>query len=152
MADGRAKAMDALEIATFLADQQSGVLALASEDRVYAVPVSFAYADDGPALYFRLGYGPDSQKRSFVEASDEATFVVYDHTAEGWKSVIAEGRLESLSESALDSSVVEAVERLQIPFFQVHQRPASELELAIVRLDVGKLSGVVESRRAGQGD
>lgn len=152
MADGTATAMDALEIATFLAGQVTGVLAMAAGERVYAVPVSFAYADDGPALYFRLGYGPESQKRSFVEASDEATFVVHDRSDGRWTSVIAEGRLESLSESALDSSVVQSVEQLSIPFFQVHQRPAAELEFAIVRLDIDKLSGVAEPRRARQGD
>lgn len=139
--------MDALDIADFLEQQATGVLAIASGGHVYAIPVSFAYHDEGPDLYFRFGYGRESQKRTFVEGADEATFVVYDRTDEGWKSVLAEGRLEPVSESRLDTSLVEAVNRLQIPYFEVHRQPAAELEFEIVRLDVSKLSGVAESRR-----
>lgn len=114
--------MDALELAAFLEEQATGVLAMAADDTAYAVPVSFAY-DDGPCLYFRLGLRAGSEKEAFLEAADAARFVVYDRTDGGWKSVIAEGRLVSLSDSALDGSVVQAVEQLQIPYY--HGPPAA---------------------------
>lgn len=150
MAVATATAMDALDITEFLEAQATGVLAIASGDRVYAIPVSFAYHEDGPAIYFRFGYGPDSQKRTFVEGADEASFVVYDRTDEGWKSVLAEGELEPVSESRLDTTLTEAVNALHIPYFEVHRRPAAELEFEIARLDVDKLSGIVEASRGGQ--
>ncbi|MDZ7702682.1 MAG: pyridoxamine 5'-phosphate oxidase family protein [Halobacteriales archaeon] len=148
MAVATATAMDALEISEFLSGQGTGVLALAKDASVYAFPVSFAYHEDGPKLYFRLGYGPDSQKRAYVEGADEATFVAYDHTEAGWKSVLAEGTLEAVSGSKLDTSVEEAVKGLQIPYFQVHREPSADLEFAIVRLDVDKLSGIVEAQHS----
>lgn len=145
-----ATAMDALAISEFLETQGTGVLAIGRGGQVYAIPVSFAYHEDGPALYFRFGYGPESQKRTFVEDADSASFVVYDRTGEGWKSVLAEGELEPVSESRLDTSLIEAVNGLHIPYFEVHRRPAAELAFEIVRLDVDKLSGVVEANPGGQ--
>lgn len=146
MAD--ATAMDALEISEFLAPRQTGVLALADAGSLYAIPVSFAYDDAGPAIFFRFGYGPDSQKRRYVDGAAQASFVVYDRTDAGWKSVIAEGRLEPVTESQLDSTIEQAVNGLQIPFFEVHRQPVSELEFTITRLDVDKLSGVVEAQHS----
>jgi len=146
MSETTASAMDALEIADFLASQQTGVLSLANGDTGYAVPVSFTYDDSGPYVYLRLGYSPDSKKRAFVEAADVVTFVVYDHTDEGWKSVVLEGRLEELSRTSLDSSIVEAVEGLQIPYFSVHRRPASDLEFSILRIAISSVSGIEEAR------
>ena len=142
-----ATAMDALEIGEFLAGQGTGVLALTRSGSVYAFPVSFAYHEDGQALYFRLGYGPDSQKRAYVEDADEASFVVYDRTDQGWKSVLAEGQLEPVSDSRLDTSVEEAVYGLHIPYFQIHREPTAELEFSVVRLDADKLSGIVEAQQ-----
>lgn len=153
MAVATATAMDALAISEFLEAQGTGVLAIAATGRVYAVPVSFAYHEEGPAVYFRFGYGPDSQKRHFVEEADEASFVGYERTAEGWKSVLAEGELEPVSESRLDTTLAEAVNGLHIPYFAVHRRPPDELEFEIVRLDVDKLTGVVEAGGGpGSGD
>lgn len=146
MAVATATAMDAIAIGEFLSTRQTGVLAMADAGSVYAIPVSFAYDEVGPAIYFRFASGPDSQKRRYVDGADAASFVVYDRTDEGWKSVVAEGHLESVAESNLDTAVEAAVKALQIPFFEVHRRPASELEFTIMRLDVAKLSGVVEAR------
>jgi nitroimidazol reductase NimA-like FMN-containing flavoprotein (pyridoxamine 5'-phosphate oxidase superfamily) len=141
-----ATAMDALDIGDFLAARETGVLAIAKGASVYAIPVSFAYEEDGPAVYFRLGYGPDRQKRAFVEGGDEASLVVYDDTDEGWKSVVAEGHLEVVSESQLDAAIEEAVNGLEIPFFEIHRRPAAELAVSVVRLHVDKLSGIGEAQ------
>lgn len=145
MAVATATAMDALEIGDFLAGQETGVLALGMSEDVYAVPVSFAYEATRPALYFRFGYGPDSQKRRFVEGHDQATFVVYDRTEAGWQSVLAEGHLEPVESSQLDSTVVEAVNQLRIPFIEMHRPPRGALEFAIHRFEIGKLSGVTEA-------
>lgn len=138
--------MDALEIADFMATQSTGVLALGKAGSVYAFPVSFAYHDEGQAVYFRFGYSDDSQKRAYVDDADEVAFVVYDHTDDGWKSVLVEGHLNPVSPSKLDTSVVEAVNALRIPYFAVHRQPAAELEFRIVRLQADKLSGIVEAQ------
>jgi nitroimidazol reductase NimA-like FMN-containing flavoprotein (pyridoxamine 5'-phosphate oxidase superfamily) len=136
--------MDAIEIAEFLETQHTGVLSLADGDDAYSIPVSFDYDEDEAAVYFRFGYGPDSQKRRYLDAVDTASFVVYDRTDGGWQSVVMEGGLERVSESSLDTSIVEAVDELDIPYFRVHHRPAGDMDFNIVRLDATKLTGIVE--------
>lgn len=143
-----ATSMDGLEIEAFLGSQQTGILSLAKGDASYAIPVSYAFDEDGPYLYFRLGFAPGSQKRKFVDATDRATFVVYAETDEGWKSVVAEGSLEALTRDSLDSAIVEATKRLEIPFFSVHKRPARDLEFGIYRITVSTLNGLAEARRS----
>lgn len=139
--------MDAVEIAQFLESQETGVLSLADGDDGYGVPVSFVYdeADDrGPHIYFRLGFAPGSTKRRFVDASDTVSFVVYDRTESGWKSVVARGALEEVSARTLDAIIGEAVRGLDIPYFSVHDRPIDQLNLSLARIDITELSGIVE--------
>lgn len=136
--------MDAIEIADFLEGHHTGVLALAGSDTGYAIPVSYAYDDSGPYVYFRLGYAGDSQKREYVATTESASFVVYDETAEGWKSVVAQGPIEECSEDELDANRIEAVRNLDIPFFTIHTQPAGEREFAIVRIAISDLTGIVE--------
>jgi nitroimidazol reductase NimA-like FMN-containing flavoprotein (pyridoxamine 5'-phosphate oxidase superfamily) len=144
MAERTRREMDAIEISEFLHSQHTGVLSLADGDDAYSIPVSFDYDEDEAAVYFRFGYGPDSQKRRYLDAVDTASFVVYDQTEGGWKSVVMEGGIERVSESSLDSSIREAVDELDIPYFQVHHRPAGDMDFNIVRLDATKLTGIVE--------
>jgi hypothetical protein len=153
--------MDTAEITEFLATQETGVLSLAKDDDGYGVPVSFALdPDEGaeggagddrgggrePALYFRFGFAPGSTKREYVEASDDVSFVVYDDTAEGWKSVVARGRLENVSARSIDAIVAEAVQGLDIPYFAVHGDSVERLHFTLVRLHVTSLTGIVEGR------
>jgi nitroimidazol reductase NimA-like FMN-containing flavoprotein (pyridoxamine 5'-phosphate oxidase superfamily) len=144
MADHTATELDAPAIADFLDTQETGVLSLAASDESYAIPVSFAYEPENSRVYFRLGYAPGSQKQSYVEATDHATFVVYDQTADGWKSVVARGQLETLSETDLESRILQAVRKLDIPYFRVFDRPTDELDFKIVALQVEQLNGLVE--------
>lgn len=143
MSDTTGRRMDAVEIAEFMTDQETGTLALADGDESYAIPVAFAYDEDGPDVYLRLGYGPDSEKRRFVEESDRVSFVVYDRTRDGWRSVVARGRPEVVSETSLGSAIAERVNELDIPYFRVFDRPASELEFNLVRIDVQEIDGLV---------
>lgn len=136
--------MDAIQIDEFLASQQTGVLSLAHGDDAYGIPLSFWFDDSDSSIYFRMGYAPGSQKRKFVESSQYVTFVVYDHNDDGWKSVVAEGELEVLSEDTLDSAVEEATRHLDIPYYEVHERPVDELEFDIIRMRVTKLNGIAE--------
>lgn len=146
MTDRTATSMDSLEITEFLEEQKIGVLSMAKSNDGYAIPVSFAYDDTGPDVYLRLGYAPDSKKRTFLEATGQASFVVYDDAGDGWRSVVAEGRIEELSDNELDTSILQAVKGLDIPFFSVHSTPPSELEFTIARLDVSRLTGLAEAR------
>lgn len=135
--------MDALEIASFLATQQTGALSLARDDDSYVIPVSFAFDEQEQNVYLRLGYGPTSTKRDFVDAVDLASFLVYDRTDEGWKSVLARGQLDVVSDSGLDSAAVETARNLNIPYVRVFGGNDEDLQFDIVRIEVTELTGIV---------
>ncbi|MFC7027671.1 pyridoxamine 5'-phosphate oxidase family protein [Halomicroarcula sp. GCM10025324] len=136
--------MDAIQIEEFLKNQVTGVLSLARENDGYGVPLSYWFDEDDSSFYFRMGYAPGSQKRKFIDASQYVTFVVYADTEEGWKSVLAEGELEVLSEDTIDASIEEVTRHLDIPYYEVHERPIDELEFDILRMRVTKLNGIAE--------
>lgn len=145
MSERIAAAMDATDIGEFLDAQQTGVLSLSKGGDAYAIPVSFTYKPERSRIFFRLGYAPGSQKKKFLEATDHAAFVVYADTPDGWQSVVASGRIEELSRTNVDSSVVEALEHLEIPFFSVFERPTEDIEFTIAALHVDKLDGRTEA-------
>ncbi|WP_254271712.1 pyridoxamine 5'-phosphate oxidase family protein [Haloarcula marina] len=136
--------LDAVEITDFLESHRTGVICLGRENDGYGVPLSYMYREEDSSIYFRMGYAPGSQKRKFLDATEQATFVVYDQTGEGWTSVVAEGELQVLTESNIDSAVEEATKKLDIPYFEVHDRPVDDLEFNVVRLRVTKLNGIAE--------
>lgn len=136
--------MDAGEIAAFLNARQTGVLALADGDDAYNIPVSYTYRGDDDRVYFRFGYAPGSTKREYVDATDHASFCVYDRTDDGWTSVVASGRLAELTADDLETSIVESVEQLRIPYYQVFDRPAEDLTFSIVALEIDSIHGLVE--------
>lgn len=138
--------MDGTDIIDFLEANGTGVLSLAKGDDSYAVPVSYAYDQDDRRVYFRLGYGPGSQKQKYLEATDHATFVVYDRTETGWKSVVASGHLQELSESDIEASLLESLKSLDIPFFRVFERPSDEIDFTIVALEIDSLNGRIEAQ------
>lgn len=86
--------MTEAEVRAHLQDTLSGVLALADDDRAYAIPVAHAF--DGERLYVRLTDDGDSEKIRFVEATEDATFVCYGETGnESW-SVLVRGGLREV--------------------------------------------------------
>lgn len=143
---GAATAMDGLEIAEFLGTRATGVLSLADGNEAYGFPVSYAYDDDEKAVYVRLGFAPESQKRAFVDAAERASLVVYEETTSGWQSVVVEGTLSEVAPSQLESSLEEAVRGFRIPYFAVFRQPSNELEFELHRLKADSLTGVAEGR------
>lgn len=138
--------MDSLEIAEFLESQSTGVLSLARGDDGYGFPVSYYYDSDDQHLYLRFGFGPDSKKREYLDASDTVTLAVYDQTDEGWKSVLVEGEAQEVADGTLDSSLVESVRNFDIPYFRIHQREPEDMTFSIVRIVPERMTGIAESR------
>lgn len=136
-----AEPMDRREVDAFLGEEGTGVLALARDDESYAIPVSYGYDGDEETFYLRLAFHPDSQKREFLGPSRTVSLVVSAETDEGWRSVVARGRLRETGEAALDSSLVEAIRRIDIPFFTVFDRPARELDFELFQLVPDELTG-----------
>ena len=137
----RAEAMDDDAVDEFLGTGGTGVLALANGDDSYAFPVSYGYDATDRAFYVRLAFHPDSEKRGYLGPSSLVSLVVSEEGEEGWQSVVARGHLRETGEAAIDSSVVEAIRRVDIPFFTVFDRPARELEFELFRLTPESLTG-----------
>lgn len=146
MSSSQRTEMDALEINDFLASQRTGVLSVARDNDSYAIPVSFAYQPEEQNIYHRLGYGGRSTKRQFVDAVDRASFITYAREGERWKSVLARGKLETVSKSNLDSSMAEALQDLRIHYFQVHADASGAMDFEIVRIEVSELTGIISGR------
>jgi len=146
MSDWTGTPMDEAEVTEFLEARGTGVLSLAMENDGYGFPVSYAYDGDEDAVYFRLGFGADSQKRPFVDAVERASLVVYDETDEGWKSAVVEGTLSELAPNALESSLAEDVRGFRIPYFAVFLQASNELDFSLYRLSADSVTGVVEGR------
>lgn len=134
--------MDTSGIDDFFDRHSIGVLSLADGDGdAYGFPVSFVHYSNEQRLYFRFAYGPESQKREFFETTRRASFVVHGETAEGWKSIVAEGPLTEFLEPDVPLRVTDDVNDLDIPFFEVFEHPESALEFRIVALDIEAIRG-----------
>lgn len=151
MPQSTASRLDQAATETFLDRQSTGTLSLARDDDSYAIPVSFTFAPETGDFYFRLGYGPDSCKREYIEATERGTFVVAADTGTGWKSVVARGTLEHRNTvenldrvTPPDGSLSDAEHELDIPFYHVFEAP-SELLFTLVRLRTDELTGVAEA-------
>jgi nitroimidazol reductase NimA-like FMN-containing flavoprotein (pyridoxamine 5'-phosphate oxidase superfamily) len=87
--------MDDATARAFLREQGFGVLSLAVEDTAYGVPISYGSDGDAERLYFVfLRPGERSRKERFAEATERASFLVFDvPSREEWRTVIAAGTL-----------------------------------------------------------
>ncbi|WP_218778796.1 pyridoxamine 5'-phosphate oxidase family protein, partial [Halobacterium hubeiense] len=98
----RGVAMDETERDEFLRQRGIGVLSLANENVAYGMPVSFGW--DGDDLYFiLLQFGEDSEKLDYAATTERATFSTYNFEDEHhWRSVVARGPLEEVSDDDTD--------------------------------------------------
>jgi hypothetical protein len=89
--------MDDEEVTERLEANGTGVLSLADGGRAYAVPVNYRYRDD--RLHVRLSDDGNSEKLAFVEATEEACFLLYRGTPpeDAW-SILLTGRLREATE------------------------------------------------------
>ncbi|ELZ94791.1 Pyridoxamine 5-phosphate oxidase family protein [Haloferax mucosum ATCC BAA-1512] len=99
------------EIDRILREEGVGVLSFADGDVAYGIPLSFGYDADRKRLYFVfLRPGETSKKTEFAEATDRASFTVWDAPARHeWRSVVLEGELHPIADDEW-SRVQEALE------------------------------------------
>jgi hypothetical protein len=152
MEDVRSVRMDTEDRNEFLGSGGTGVVSFDTPDDgpPYTRPISYGYDGETGNLYFRFAVGPeDAGKKDIVDADREVSFVTYDETDRGWRSVVATGRLEEITKSALDPAVAEAMQRVNIPFVDVYDSHPLTLEFRFFRLTPDEITG---QREAGTGD
>ena len=122
----------------------TGVLSLsAGEQAPHSVPVSYGFDASTQTFYFRLAVGADSSKEQLGDR--QVTFVTYDETDEGWKSIVASGRLEDVETEGIEVESLEGLERVDIPLVDIFEGPIREISFEFYRLAPEELTGRVEA-------
>lgn len=136
--------LDPEERDEFLGTGGTGVLALSStsDEPPHSIPVSYGYDPTESVFYFRLATGPDSEKGNL---SDRAvSFVTYGRD-DGWRSVVARGRLEDVTEEAIATETLDGLDHVDIPLLDVFDRPTRTVSFEFFRLLPEELTGLKES-------
>lgn len=94
--------MEPSEIENFLVEQGYGTLALASENKAYAVPISIGY--DGERLHMNLiTFGAESKKLEYVGDTEEACVVLQDVQGKfDWRTVVVTGSIREVNDDEAD--------------------------------------------------
>lgn len=139
--------MDDGEVRSALENSGVGVLSLADGGRAYGIPVHHHF--DGESLYLRLIDDEHSEKMAFLEATEEASYLVYglgEGGEESW-SVVATGALRRLTgeeRAALDDAAInEAFDAMRI-----FGESVADIEVAIYEFEADSITG----RRTPGGD
>ena len=150
MDNTRSVQMTAEERSEFLGTGGTGVVSFpqGDEEPPYSFPVSYGYDEIDDEFYLRLAFGPDTEKGGLGVDGSRVSLVVYDQTDDGWRSVVATGRLVEATEAAIDSDVVQAMQRIHIPLVDVFERHPRELNFRFFTLSVDGVSGRKEARSA----
>ncbi len=129
------------ELTAFLGNGGTGVISFStrSNDSPYSIPVSYGFNTDVEHFHFRLAFPPGSEKEALV--TRPVTFVTHRQTDEGWRSVIATGSLEDLTNEPHESSAIQERWGVNIPLVDVFEEPPEDLTLRQFRLVPDQLTG-----------
>lgn len=129
------------EVNEFLEDGGTGVLSFSTdpERSPYSLPVSYGYDADAEQFYYRLAFPPNSGKEDVVDRP--VSFVVHSRTDDGWRSVIATGTLQEVTDMPYDSSAVQRMWAVEIPFVDIFDRPREDVTFRQFRLVPDTLTG-----------
>ncbi|WP_440007687.1 pyridoxamine 5'-phosphate oxidase family protein [Halomicrococcus sp. SG-WS-1] len=148
MEDVRSVQMADAERDEFLQHGGTGVISFETDegDPPYQLPVSYGFDVDGGAFYFRLSFAPDAEKEEVVDEDRPVSFVAYDRTDGGWRSVVATGRLEEVTEAEIGTEAAEAMRTVEIPIVDVFDRHPREVTFRFFRLDADDVTGRKEAQ------
>lgn len=131
----------------FLGRGGTGVVAFETEAGAppFSIPVSYGYDADAEQFYFRLAFPENAGKAAVVE--NAVTFVVHGETDAGWRSVVATGRLEEVTDTPYESAVLQGMWAVDIPAVDVFENPPEEMTFRYFRLVPDTLAGRREVAR-----
>ncbi|WIV68359.1 pyridoxamine 5'-phosphate oxidase family protein [Natrialbaceae archaeon AArc-T1-2] len=136
--------MDETEIGDRLDAHDVGVLSLANEGAAYAIPVGYQFDDS--SLYIRLSATDSSKKMAFLEATTEASFLLYEVEPpdDSW-SIVATGELRRLTGEEREAFDATTVNR-EFRRLRIFDEDVAEVDLEIYELEIETLTG----RKTGQ--
>jgi hypothetical protein len=141
MADIRWPKMTHEEVETLLGDGGTGVVSFSADEGEppYSIPVSYGYVADAGNFHFRFALSDHSEKDDFL--GRPVSFVTYDRTDDGWRSVVARGELEDLSDAPYESTALQERWGVDIPLVDIFQDPPEDVTFQLFRLVPDRLTG-----------
>lgn len=129
------------EVNAFLGSGGTGILSFSTdlEKSPYSLPVSYGYDADAAQFYYRLSFPPNSGKEDLIDRP--VSFVAHSHTDDGWRSVIATGTLQEVTDMPHDTSAVQGMWAVNIPFVDIFDRPPEDVTFRQFRLVPDTLTG-----------
>lgn len=134
------------EMDAFLGEGGTGVISFSKQDDgpPFSIPVSYGYDGSSGHFYYRLSLLPGGEKAEVLDTP--VTFVAHAHTDEGWRSVVASGRLERVADSPYESTAVQGMWAVEIPKIDVFDRPPEDVTFRTFRLVPDRMTGRKEVR------
>jgi len=146
MAESNALAMDEEELVELLGRGGTGVLSFSTDGGTppYSLPVSYGFNETSMDFYFRLAVPGGAGKADVLD--EPVSFVAFERTDAGWRSAVATGRLEEVTEADYDSSALQGMWLVEIPIVDIFERDPKEVAFRYFRLDPERLSGRKEAK------
>ncbi|MDG5820541.1 pyridoxamine 5'-phosphate oxidase family protein [Natronococcus sp. A-GB7] len=138
--------LSADEIGEFLGRGGIGVISFATgaDEPPVSIPVSYGYNPNEGALYYRLSMPKEGRKAELVDRS--VSFVTHRNTDDGWRSVVASGELEEITDAPFDPGDLHGMWAVEIPLVDVFERPPKEVRFRFFRLEPETMTGRKEVR------
>lgn len=129
------------ETDAILGRHETGVLALASGDDPYAIPISYGYDADERRFYMRLVSTPESEKRAFLDGSPAARLIVYEEVDSTYRSVVVTGTLQAVDTDDLTVDRIEQYGAAKRPLFEIWGATKRDLDIELYELESDTISG-----------
>ncbi|ELY60834.1 pyridoxamine 5'-phosphate oxidase family protein [Natronococcus jeotgali] len=138
--------LSADEMNEFLGRGGIGVLSFGrgADEAPFSIPVSYGYNPDEAAFYYRLSMTEESEKADLVDRS--VSFVAHRETDEGWRSVVADGRLAEIEDSPFEPGDLHGMWAIEIPIVDIFERPLRDVSFRFFRLEPEAMTGRKEVR------
>lgn len=135
-------AMTDEEVDAFLHEQGTGVLSLTQEGAAYGIPVSFGYDPMGDRCLLDLGFGPQSKKETFLDATETGCLTAYELTSPtDWRSVILTGTVRRLDDRLDGDTEERYYENASDVSISVFDHTPAEIDLSWYSLEIQTRSG-----------
>ncbi|WP_435157443.1 pyridoxamine 5'-phosphate oxidase family protein [Haladaptatus sp. DFWS20] len=141
MQDLRWVQMTEEELSEFLGRGGTGIISFTTEatDPPFTIPVSYGYDADSATFYYRLSFPPESGKEDFID--NPVAFVTYDQVDEKYRSVVATGHLEEVTDMPYNSAAIQRMWSIQIPMVDIFDQPPENISFRHFRLVPDTVAG-----------
>lgn len=129
------------EIHALLGDGGTGVLSFSTteDNPPHSLPVSFGFDQQSENLHFRLSMTLGSTKAKLTDKP--VSFVTHKRTEEGWRSVVATGSLEDVTDLPAESIAIQERWAVDIPFVDIFDEAPDDVDFRAFRLVPDRLTG-----------